>query len=108
MIALALALSAQAQAQDQEYYVNKLWDAMRSGDSSSLWKYEHELKVLVQQMIRAQHYVCDQPHRITGEGDTPRGRYAWVGCEGTRNYRVDLWADKNTYTVRPWIDGIDD
>lgn len=70
--------------------------------------------------VAADHAVCrrccpdprrsvwERPHRIIGEGDTPRGRYAWVGCEGALNYRVEFWADKNTYTVRPWIDGIDD
>jgi hypothetical protein len=40
-----------------------------------------------------------------------RGRYARVKYQGDgaeHAYRVELWADRDSYVVRPWPIGIDD
>jgi hypothetical protein len=62
--------------------------------------------VLVQALIRERRYVCDDPRDLAGKGPSPRGRYASVRCENF-TYRIELWADKETFDVRPWIEGAD-
>ena len=57
-------------------------------------------------MVTSTGYRCDHPDDyFQGMGESPRGRYGALTCHnGTEAlwYRIELYADLENYSVRPW------
>lgn len=89
-----------------------LWQAMHGAQATGVaLESKPDLKRLLESMIGEQRYVCDVATTLRGMGPFERGRYARVRClgDGAQHiYRVEMWAVGDTYTVRPWLEGIDD
>lgn len=60
---------------------------------------------VLQAMVTSSRYRCDHPRSLQGMGESPRARYGLLHCRnGTEalGYRIELYADLENYSVRPW------